>query len=195
MTNPYKISFSQSKLTSVQKSLQKALLILLKNKKLEEIPVRMLCTKAQVARSSFYAHYENTDDILNEIEDQLVGKISDLDKNIIDPNRKSSSDFAYFSNIINFININDKILRTLLIKNYDHRLIEKWKKAIKAHLWERLKLVNTTIKQDLIFEMVSTEVISAFIYYLNHPNTIREDDIYQIIATELQNLNQIGHFS
>lgn len=195
MTNPYKISFSQSKLTSVQKSLQKALLILLKNKKLEEIPVRMLCTKAQVARSSFYAHYENTDDILNEIEDQLVGKISDLDKNIIDPNRKSSSDFAYFSNIINFININDKILRTLLIKNYDHRLIEKWKTAIKAHLWERLKLVNTTIKQDLIFEMVSTEVISAFIYYLNHPNTIKEDDIYQIIATELQNLNQIGHFS
>lgn len=195
MTNPYKVFFAQSKLTPVQEALQKALLTALETKKLEEIPVRTLCTKAKIARSSFYAHYDNTDEILGEIEDQLVEEISDLDENIVDVDRKTKGDFTYFAGILDFTNDNADTLRTLLIKNYDHRLVEKWKKAIKAHFWDRLHLAQVTVKQDMIFEMVSSGVISAFIYYLNHPNKVEADDIYQITAELIQNLDQIGHFS
>lgn len=80
--------------------------------------------------------------------------------------------------MIDFIDKKSSELTTLLIKNYNHRLVEKWKVAIKAHLWERLKLTKTSPKQELIFEMVASEVISAFIFYLKQPNLIVKDDIY-----------------
>ncbi len=51
--------------------LKKALLQLMKQKKLEEINVKELCIKAGVNRSSFYAHYQNINDIFNEIKENI----------------------------------------------------------------------------------------------------------------------------
>lgn len=195
MNNPYLVQINQIKLTSVQKSLQKFLLCLLKQQDLQEISVRSLCEKAQVARSSFYAHYDNTDELLIEIENQLVSRISDLDHDIIDSDRKEADDFTYFSEIIDFIEQKSDELTTLLIRNYNHRLVKKWKKAIKSHLWVRLRLDKTTPKQELIFEMLASEVISAFIFYLKEPNSVKKEDIYEIVAERLKELSKIKHFS
>ena len=65
-----------------KKMLKDALLELLKHKKSYDINVRELCDKAQVNRSTFYRHYGNIADVLEEI-------ISDIEKIITDTHASS----------------------------------------------------------------------------------------------------------
>ena len=57
---------SESKYFNTAKKMDKALISLLEEKSFEYITVSEICKKAEVNRSTFYLHYENTVDLLNE---------------------------------------------------------------------------------------------------------------------------------
>ena len=57
---------SESKYFNTAKKMDKALVSLLEQKSFEYITVSEICKKADVNRSTFYLHYENTVDLLNE---------------------------------------------------------------------------------------------------------------------------------
>lgn len=57
---------SESKYFNTAKKMDKALISLLEEKSFEYITVSEICKKANVNRSTFYLHYENTVDLLNE---------------------------------------------------------------------------------------------------------------------------------
>lgn len=56
----------KEKVSYAQKQLTDALLKLLKKKKLNEITVSELCSKAQLSRLSFYRNYDSIEDILRK---------------------------------------------------------------------------------------------------------------------------------
>lgn len=55
-----------------QRALQDALIELLTDKPLSRITVRELCEKADVNRSTFYAHYRDTASLLHDIEEDAI---------------------------------------------------------------------------------------------------------------------------
>ena len=57
---------SESKYYNTAKKMDKALISLLEEKSFEYITVSEICKRAEVNRSTFYLHYENTVDLLNE---------------------------------------------------------------------------------------------------------------------------------
>ena len=57
---------SESKYFNTAIRFNKALLSLLENKPFEYITISEICEKAEVNRSTFYLHYENTCDLLKE---------------------------------------------------------------------------------------------------------------------------------
>ena len=57
---------SKSKYFNTAKKMDKALISLLEEKPFEYITVSEICKMAEVNRSTFYLHYENTVDLLNE---------------------------------------------------------------------------------------------------------------------------------
>ena len=57
---------SESKYFNTAKKMDKALISLLEKKSFEYITVSEICKMASVNRSTFYLHYENTVDLLNE---------------------------------------------------------------------------------------------------------------------------------
>ncbi len=52
-------------------ALRQALLELLESQELPQITIAQLCRQAGVNRSTFYAHYENIGDLLNELEEEM----------------------------------------------------------------------------------------------------------------------------
>ena len=52
--------------------MDKALISLLENKDFEYITVSEICKEAGVNRSTFYLHYENTNDLLSEVSKYLI---------------------------------------------------------------------------------------------------------------------------
>lgn len=175
--------------TAAQISLQKALISLLQKSNLTDIQVKDLCQKAHVARSTFYAYYDNTDALLAETEDWFIRQLAIKDKEITQQKNKEAENFTYFADLLQFVKQNKKLLQALLINNYDHRLVQKWKKAIKKNLLKRLKPNALSIEQELILEMVASEVISAFVFYLEHPQ-IKNSFIEEIIVRRLADLSK-----
>ena len=57
---------SRSKYFNTAVRFDKALLSLLEKKPFEYITIREICETAEVNRSTFYLHYENTSDLLKE---------------------------------------------------------------------------------------------------------------------------------
>lgn len=61
----------QSKYQYTASLMDEALVLLLSKKEFELITIKEICAKAGVNRSTFYLHYENTTDLLNECLDNL----------------------------------------------------------------------------------------------------------------------------
>ena len=57
---------SESKYYNTAVLMDEALLLLLETKDFDFITIKEICKKAGVNRSTFYLHYQNTNDLLNE---------------------------------------------------------------------------------------------------------------------------------
>lgn len=63
---------SESKFKNTANKMCRALVTLLESKAFAEISIMEICQKADVNRSTFYAHYDNTYDLLREAYQQLI---------------------------------------------------------------------------------------------------------------------------
>ncbi|EOR28221.1 transcriptional regulator [Clostridium sartagoforme AAU1] len=73
-----------------KKILENKLIELLKEKRIEQISISKLCENAGINRSTFYKHYMNQYDLLNNIEKKVLDKMIDyLDMFIENNNTKT----------------------------------------------------------------------------------------------------------
>ncbi len=96
--------------------MNEAMLEMLETKNFSEITVSDLCRKSGVNRSTFYSHYSNTFDLLQEIKDRMI---SDFVKSF-DGLSETDDIATYIDNehlniYLNFIKDNLKLFRTAAI--------------------------------------------------------------------------------
>lgn len=90
--------------------IKQALFELLKTKDIYKISVKELCDKADVNRTTFYAHYAQPEDVLMEVEDECIAKlVTYLEK--ISPNVSTKE---YLVEFFRTIKENKEIYRTIL---------------------------------------------------------------------------------
>lgn len=164
---------------------QAAINFLAKNSE-EDLTVLKLCKVAKISRSTFYLYYGSIYELLTEIEDEWLKQLLDLDHELTNSERKSSTDFSYFAQVLDFIDANLSFVKAFLINNYNLRLVEKWKTALKQQFWDRLGKKEITSQQDFVFEVVASTTINSYIYYAKHGTLIPRHEIYAIIAKVLK---------
>lgn len=95
-----------------------AIIDLLKKKgDIHKISVRELCQKAELNRSTFYAHYNEPKDLLEELENEILESTQEHLKKI-----RAENDIGahkYILSFLKYIKDNDKQFRTLLIDSAD----------------------------------------------------------------------------
>lgn len=95
-----------------------AIMDLLKEKgSVEKISVRELCDRAELNRSTFYAHYSEPKDLLFEIETELLDSTELHLKKIGEENDAGAH--KYILSFLRYIKENDKPFRTLLVDSTD----------------------------------------------------------------------------
>lgn len=98
--------------------LKNAMLTLLKEKKtVNKITVRELCETAELNRSTFYAHYNEPKDLLNEITGQLLSDSASYLKEIGEGNDAGAH--GTIMEFLKYIRKNDMEFRTLLADSAD----------------------------------------------------------------------------
>ncbi|MBQ2940934.1 MAG: TetR/AcrR family transcriptional regulator [Clostridia bacterium] len=110
---------SESKYFNTAKKMDKALISLLEEKSFEYITISEICKKANVNRSTFYLHYENMVDLLNEtarfLLDGFMAYFDDERKSIVKKLMESSLDELNF--------ISDEYLHPYLSYIKENRLV------------------------------------------------------------------------
>lgn len=115
---------SESKYYNTVLLMDEALLILLEKKEFEYITVKEICQKAGVNRSTFYLHYENTFDLLEETIGYINEKIKiSFNEKIEDVNSIDKNDLffitpKYLIPYLNLVKENKKIFKLIHNKPY-----------------------------------------------------------------------------
>jgi len=116
---------SESKYFNTAKKMDKALISLLEEKSFEYITISEICKKANVNRSTFYLHYENMVDLLNEtarfLLDGFIAYFDDERKSIAQKLMGSTLDeLNFISNeylhpYLTYIKDNKSVFSTVLL--------------------------------------------------------------------------------
>lgn len=64
-----------------RQTIRNTLSLLMSEKGLSDITITELCSRAQINRKTFYRHYRAISDVINELENELLTKFSDILKN------------------------------------------------------------------------------------------------------------------
>lgn len=189
--NPYQhiTNVKEKSCTDAQQALQKSIIELNQNYEIHNISVKDLCKHAHVARSTFYSYYDNITDLQEDIENNLIYNLLKLNNDFINTDIVSEEDLDFFKNTMYYVTKNREIFYTFLICKPNIRFISKWKEAIKYHFWERLFRNEKKINAKLTLELISTQAITAFTFWLEKPNDVNISDINELVIQTLNALN------
>lgn len=93
---------SESKFRNTADKMDGALIALLEKKEFSEISITEICEQAGVNRSTFYAHYDNTYDLLRETHRNMIGNFLaecafDSPANVSDLGKLGKDDLIFIS--------------------------------------------------------------------------------------------------
>jgi AcrR family transcriptional regulator len=100
------------KVLYTKKTLKESLLVLLHEKDISKITVKELCQVADVNRSTFYSHYKDVFDIIEQMEDHIMGVVM---KNINEQGITSAYQLDVFEAIFNELKMNNEELELLYL--------------------------------------------------------------------------------
>ena len=97
------------------------------------ISVKGLCAATPVARTTFYAHFSNTDDVRREVEDDILKGLEDVTASI-SGGSLPDMDFALFMDAVEaYIRTHWSVIHAFLVIQPNLRFIRRWKDAIKLN--------------------------------------------------------------
>lgn len=186
--NPYEYvcDLPALNVTAAQEAIEEALLSLLDEKEVYKISVKELCDRANVARSTFYAYYEVIDDCLLIIENRFLHEIVEMNMELKGCEKIGSVDLSFFEETLRYIKDNQKKLYLFMIKRYNYRFVNKWKDAIKYHLYQRMPNRIGDKNKELTLEIIASEAIGAYQYWLKNPYELDVCYVKQLIRKTME---------
>ena len=181
---------SESKYKNTALLMNQALLILLEKKDLEFITVKEICLKAGVNRSTFYLHYENVNDLLEETAQNLNKNfISSFPTNEINQKlqNKNPEESIFIKEeflipYLEFVKTNKRILKTIYSKPLvfnNKQVYEKMKQNVFLPIIEKFKIPKEN--QAYILEFYTRGVTGIINYWLDNDCADSINHIFSII--------------
>ena len=69
--------------------IRKSFMELLKNKPIQNISIKEICDKSGISRGTFYAHYTDIYDLLNQLENEMLEEFKDSLKSLMNAGREN----------------------------------------------------------------------------------------------------------
>ena len=154
--------------------------------RLDRITIKGLCAQVPVARTTFYAHYANIDDVLEEVEDDLICGLTDICERVSQGDLSHMDFYPFLDETLAFIQGRWPDFTALVINQPDLRFIAKWKRAIKANFARRYPELKALPNFDLAAEMAASAAIGAYTYWLEHPEDAQIEDAKRLVIHALE---------
>lgn len=169
-----------------------ALMDLLKEKgSVAKISVRELCDRAELNRSTFYAHYNEPNDLLMEIETELLDATEEHLKKIGEENDAGAH--KYILSFLQYIKQNDKQFRTLLIDSADPEFRSRFMQQSIIQFVENLRIEFPKELEQYILSYILNGSTGIIIQWIRSDYAVNENEIVNLLflinQSALVNLN------
>ncbi len=169
-----------------------ALMDLLKEKgSVAKISVRELCDRAELNRSTFYAHYQEPNDLLIEIETELLDATEEHLEKIGAENDLGAH--KYILSFLQYIRQNDKPFRALLIDSTDPEFRSRFMQQSIIQFVDNLRIELPKELEQYIFSYILNGSTGIIIQWIRSDYAADENDIvnllFSINHSALVNLN------
>lgn len=169
-----------------------ALMDLLKEKgSVAKISVRELCDRAELNRSTFYAHYNEPNDLLMEIETELLDATEEHLKKIGEENDAGAH--KYILSFLQYIKQNDKQFRTLLIDSADPEFRSRFMQQSIIQFVENLRIELPKELEQYILSYILNGSTGIIIQWIRSDYVVNENEIVNLLflinQSALVNLN------
>ena len=162
-----------------KKMLKDAYISLMHKKSTEKITVKELCEVAELNRSTFYLHYNEPNDILIGIEDELIDNtinyISDISINLL------HTPLALIEAFLDYIRNNDEIFRLLLIENLNPYFKEKFIRFCLKELVTSIDYTTDPNYTDYVFGFVVHGSLAILTRWIAHNYNLEKKELASLL--------------
>jgi hypothetical protein len=137
-----------------KKMIESAIIKLLKIKKINNITVKSLCEISDVNRGTFYNHYLDVYDLMNQIENNLVCEL-ELSLSKYSPEQLKKDSLPLFKEILEFIDQKADIVAILFKENESNLFLNKIINIFKTraiYIWETIYTNSNSKNYDYFLE-------------------------------------------
>lgn len=157
-----------------------ALMDLLQEKgSVNKISVRELCERAELNRSTFYAHYNEPKDLLEELEGELLDSTEEHLQKIGAENDLGAH--KYILSFLKYVKDNDKPFRTLLIDSYDPEFRTKFMQQSIIQFIENLEITLSSYMEQYVYSYILNGSMGILLQWIRSDYTAKEEDICELL--------------
>lgn len=165
-----------------KKLFQNAVLELLEEKGgIEKISVRELCARAELNRSTFYAHYSEPRDILAEAEEEILSETAEHIRKI--GAEKTGGGTEFLLSFFRYIRENDRIFRVLLVTAADPAFKSRFMQISLLNLFEHLQVDVDAEKQQYIYSYLLNGSFGVITQWIRSDYAVPVPEIVELMFT------------
>lgn len=141
-------------------------------KEFSQITVKGLCASTPVARTTFYSYFDNTSDVLESVEDDLVKGLAEVSIRVCGGCFEEVNFHAFLEELEKYIKENWTYIYAFLVTQPNLKFMRKWKDAIKVDFNTRYPVKKGTAEYEAVAEIAASSILSAYTYWMEHPDEI-----------------------
>ena len=157
----------------------------------DKMSVKGLCCAVPAARTTFYEYYDNLGTLKAEIEDDLISGILDIAREVSNDSSPQAELRVFFERTLTYIKSHWNENFAFLVSQPNLTYIAKWKAAIKDHFDFRFPEKRNVPNHGLILEVIASAVISAYTYWMEHPDEVDSGRLAEISVRMLDAVENI----
>ncbi len=206
-TNPYADVLELTHppaLTPARRQIERALVdwMRLTGKGPAGITVCALAKRAFVARSTFYKNYAHADAVLDVVERRILAELRDAGEAMREIALGGASATESYDAFVRVLHGHEDEFRLLLVESPSARFVDRWKRMLGYHFWERLfvdddgaprgqRLRPSTVNRALVLEMIASAFISGVRFWLTAPQRVEIPEIKALVMRLIQDIDEV----
>lgn len=164
-----------------QKLLKDCLTELMRQKPISKITVKELTDAADLNRGTFYLHYKDIYDLLEQIETETFDEFVQISR-AHQPQDKRCRPYPLLLDLFTFMEKNKEFVHLILIENRDQKFVDKLKDIIRIHcihVWDTLFAVPDSELSELYASYVISGCVGIIEYWIEHDTRLSPEELAQ----------------
>lgn len=179
-----------------KQKLKNAYITLCEQEGINSVTISNLVKQANLSRGTFYVNYKDLDGLLEELEAEIFenilnefqAKISNnsIYNDIFVQNNSNDSVYLSFSNVLNYIYDNIRMIKVLVINNDNREILNRIKKLIEEYFIQSIishnDHITKEIPDDYAKHLLVDNLFSIVLHWIQKESPETPEEVARIIA-------------